>query len=125
MWVTLLLASAASEQRCLVGSHHVNPVGSLPLCRHYEGRASCCTPSTLEALRTTLDGLAYHFDRCTSCKNNWEHVLCAAACDARQADLVRNSSAIDPTLTLWGEERRHTPLHFTLAMHASVAHGST
>ena len=47
-------------------------------------------------------------------------MLCVAACSVEQHLIMENSSAIDPTLTKWGEERLHTPLTFTLRMHETL-----
>jgi hypothetical protein len=119
----LLLLCALLPRRsapaCVAG-HPAQRHASLPLCKMYEGRDACCSPASLTALRPTFEGLGHHFDRCTSCRDNWEHVLCVAACSAEQHRIVDNSSAIDPTLTKWGEERLHTPLTFTLRMHEAL-----
>jgi len=100
---------------CLMGEPLVTSA-SLPICKEWENREACCSEESLLELAPNWAGLNYHFDRCVSCKENWEHVLCTAACSPRQDLLVHNSSLIDPKLTLWGEERRHTPLLFSMRL---------
>ena len=119
--VALLVSLYASrvEVGCFMGETPVTSP-SLPLCKEWEGKEACCDAQSLELLKPTLAGLAYHFDRCTSCQENWMHVLCTAACSTKQSAFISNSSTIDPRLTLWGEERRYRPLRFTMRMHPDL-----
>ena len=80
-----LMALMTLLTRCVEGEYCFNAEPArtnekLPMCKEWEGKPSCCSRESLTELLPTLAGLKYHFDRCMSCAENWERVLCTAAC---------------------------------------------
>jgi hypothetical protein len=120
----LLLNSAqvsASSGTCLTTTVADQEWGAAAPLNVFDDKPSCCTKCSETKLKPNLDAYEFHFEKCGSCRDNWNAVLASANCDAEHSRFItqRRVSNGNASSTA-GSSCARKAANFTLTLHPAL-----